>query len=576
MKSIKRPSFKLRTKFIISLLTVALLGIGVVGAVSIYNIYRFSRREVERNSTANLKSALDNTLDFILELRSNAIRPTIEPKSMTAVSELLTAGETSYENMFELQIQFSMAKAESGVDSLFFMNEERIITNERGAGMSFAYMMEQEWFSRWYDSDELYAWGVTYPFRGAQVLPYVRKILEQGQVIGVSVLNIKESAVRDCWDSYGNFVLVDKENNVLSSGEIQTIGDDFQEHYGKKLDKIPSGDSFAAEYQGERYDGVLYRDSVYGLGMVELLPCSVIQTVVTDMLESTLGVLVAVAFLCVALAVVLSNKITKPLKSIMKRVDGLKMDTLAEELPVTTNDEIGMLVESINNMMRRLEASKDEILRISDARRLAEYRAIQLQINPHFLYNTLSSVTWFADQNQPENVKKVAESLSVLFRISVNHGRELLHIVEEIQHVRCYLDIQMLRHKDEFIYQIDVEPEILSYYTIKIILQPLVENSLYHGIRENGITKGVIRIVGKRKGSDIELLVIDNGDISQEEIDRMNAALKNPDSREDSGIGMLNVHNRIRYFFQNGYGLRYEKRENLTIAHVIFPVIEEA
>ena len=99
---------------------------------------------------------------------------------------------------------------------------------------------------------------------------------------------------------------------------------------------------------------------------------------------------------------------------------------------------------------------------------------------------------------------------------------------------------------------------------------------MYHGIRENGITKGVIRIVGKRKGSDIELLVIDNGDISQEEIDRMNAALKNPDSREDSGIGMLNVHNRIRYFFQNGYGLRYEKRENLTIAHVIFPVIEEA
>jgi len=142
--------------------------------------------------------------------------------------------------------------------------------------------------------------------------------------------------------------------------------------------------------------------------------------------------------------------------------------------------------------------------------------------------------------------------------------------------VRCYLDIQMLRHKDEFTYQIDVDPDILNCYTIKIILQPLVENSLYHGIRENGIKKGLIRVVGKRKGDNIELLVIDNGNTPQEVIDRMNMVLQNPASKEDDGIGMLNVHNRIRYFYQNGYGLRYEKKDDLTIARIELPVVEEA
>lgn len=575
----KKHSYKLRTKLIASFLGVSLLGIIFVGAVSVNNIYRFSRREVERNSVANLKSALDNTMDYLLELRAESIRPeTGMPKgsyqSNIGVRELLQSGETSYENWFEFLMQLNTSKAKTGVDSLFYMNEERVFSLTDDTEMSFDYMMGKSWFSQWYRSDKTYAWGAAYVFRENSVVPYVRKIFSHGEVIGISLLNIKESFIRDYWKSYGNMILLNEENYVLSARYESMLGVEFSEIYDVDLSELPSGSSLTIKYHNNTYHGVFYRENVYGMGMVELLPQSEAGTVVTDMLQSTLGVLAAVVILCGVLAIFLSSKITRPLQNVTEIVDSLKLDAAAVELPIISNDEIGILMESINNMTRRLEESRKEILEISDARRLAEYRAIQLQINPHFLYNTLSSINWFAEQNQPENVKKVAESLSQLFRISVNHGREMLHIIEEIQHVRCYLDIQMLRHKDEFTYQIDVDPEILSYYTIKIILQPLVENSLYHGIRENGISKGIIRIAGQRKGDNIELLVIDNGNTPQEEIDRMNAVLQNPDSREDDGIGMLNVHNRICYFYQSSYGLRYEKNGEYTVARIELPVIE--
>ena len=569
-------SYKLRTKLLVSFLGVAMLGLLLIGAVSVNNIYKFSKREVVRNSVANLTTAMEHTLDRMLEWRAELIRPKVEPSNTTAIVDLLTKGETSYENMFELQLQLSKANAVVGIDSLFYLNEDHVITQTPRTEMSFDYMMEKAWFSAWYQSAKPYTWGSTYQLHGNYVIPYVRRITSQGQTVGVSILNMKESAIKELWSSHGNIILIDHNNCVLSCNYPEALGKSFREAFEVDLSQIPSESSFSVKYMGEHYHGIYYRENVYGMGVVELLPQSTTGTAVVNMLQSTIGILLVVAALCAVLAVYLSRRITKPLQNATEAVKNLQLDGEPVGLPVTTNDEIGILIESINDMTRRLEASRRDILEISDARRLAEYRAIQLQINPHFLYNTLSSINWFAEQNQPENVKKVADSLSMLFRISVNRGREMLHIIEEIQHVRCYLDIQMLRHKDEFTYQIDVDPDILNCYTIKIILQPLVENSLYHGIRENGIKKGLIRVVGRRKGDNIELLVIDNGNTPQDMIDRMNTVLQNPASKEDDGIGMLNVHNRIRYFYQNGYGLRYEKKGELTIAHVELPVVEEA
>lgn len=160
-KKPNRHSFKLRTKLLISFLMVALLGLLLVGAVSVHNIYQFSRREVERNSIANLTMAMEHTLDRMLELRTDLIRPKVQPANTTAIVDVLTSGETSYENMFGLELQMSKANAVVDIDSLFYMNEECVITQTRGSEMSFSYMMEKKWFSAWYHGEKTYTWGPT-------------------------------------------------------------------------------------------------------------------------------------------------------------------------------------------------------------------------------------------------------------------------------------------------------------------------------------------------------------------------------------------------------------------------------
>lgn len=574
--TLKRKSGKLRTKLVFSFLLVALLGIGIVGALFVDKIYTFSKLEVERTSRSNLKNAMDSMLELVLELRNESIRPLTSVQGEAAILELLTRGETSYENQFQLQMHLNAARSVVGVHSLFFLNRERVITYVPESEMSFSYLMEKPWFADWYKSEKSYTWGDTYPFMGDAVVPYVRRIVKNDETIGVSVLNISEGVFDDSYASYGNLVVVNEDETVISARDKESLGRKFSDVYGVPLVGINESSSFRVEHNGIRYLAMIYRNENYGIGMLELLPQSSIQDAAEEMLMSTLAILVFIICLCIVLSIALSVRITGPLKKAADMIDMLEMDALAPELPVGSDDEIGMLISSINNMTQRLAASRREIELVGEARRLAEYRAIQLQINPHFLYNTLSSITWFAELGQPENVKVAAESLATLFRISVNHGKEMLRIAEEIKHVRCYLDIQMLRHQGEFKYQIDVDPEILNCYMIKIILQPLVENAVYHGIRENGILNGMIRIVGKRSGEAMEFQVIDNGNTARSEIERMNEVLQNPDSGEDDGIGMLNVHNRIRYFYQGDYGLRYEKQGDLTVAFVELPLIQEA
>jgi len=150
-----------------------------------------------------------------------------------------------------------------------------------------------------------------------------------------------------------------------------------------------------------------------------------------------------------------------------------------------------------------------------------------------------------------------------------------VRIAEEISHLRCYMDILSVRHQGEFKYVLDVDPAILEYYTIKIILQPLVENAIQHGIRDNMIADGFIRVTAHAENGRVIFEIMDNGDIPASRIEEMNAALRDYGSAQNFGIGMRNVDSRIRMFFKGDYGLSYQKRGEFTVAHIEIPVLEE-
>ena len=187
--------------------------------------------------------------------------------------------------------------------------------------------------------------------------------------------------------------------------------------------------------------------------------------------------------------------------------------------------------------------------------RKAELMVLQSQINPHFLYNTLDAITWLAEAGEQETVVKMVGSLSGFFRTSLNQGKDIVTLAEELQHIRSYLEIQKIRYQDILEYNIDVSDEFGDVQIPKITLQPLVENAIYHGIK-NKRGGGTITVTGKRDGDDLRISVRDDGVGMEEE--RLRAVLdgifeKKPEEKDI--YGLYNVNERIRLYFGDDYGI---------------------
>ena len=189
-------------------------------------------------------------------------------------------------------------------------------------------------------------------------------------------------------------------------------------------------------------------------------------------------------------------------------------------------------------------------------KRQAQYLALQNQINPHFLYNTLEMINWLGYGNKPEEIHSVVVSLSKYYRLTLNSGRELLRIEEELKHVGYYLMIEEKRFSGKFSYDINVPAELYDYVVPKITLQPLIENALLHGILERRDRTGTILIRGREEKDHILLLVIDDGiGMETSEIDYI---LNENIGTNKSGYGIRNVDRRIRLMFGEEYGLSFE------------------
>lgn len=183
---------------------------------------------------------------------------------------------------------------------------------------------------------------------------------------------------------------------------------------------------------------------------------------------------------------------------------------------ITAENEIGSLSRSFNAMTRRIRALMEQNIYEQQQKRKSEMKALQAQVNPHFLYNTLDSIIWMSEAGENEQVVLMTAALAKLLRQSISNDREQITISEEIEYVRSYLTIQKMRYKDKLEYTIDVEDRILNVMIIKFVLQPLVENAIYHGLKYKE-TKGNLSIRGYRKGNRICLVVADDGAGMEEE-----------------------------------------------------------
>jgi two-component system sensor histidine kinase YesM len=225
-------------------------------------------------------------------------------------------------------------------------------------------------------------------------------------------------------------------------------------------------------------------------------------------------------------------------------------------------------------MVSRIKFLMGQIVLEQEAKRKSEINALQAQINPHFLYNTLDSIVWMAEHEKNGDVITMVTALAKLFRISISKGKNIITVQEELEHVKNYLIIQTKRYKSKFKFEIEAQEDILNYKTLKLILQPIVENSIYHGI-EYMVDEGFIKIsVGVIDGK-LLFQVRDNGLGMAPETCKY-LLVQETKSKSGSGVGVKNVHERIQLSYGKEYGLEIESELEIgTSVRIWLPLIKD-
>lgn len=297
---------------------------------------------------------------------------------------------------------------------------------------------------------------------------------------------------------------------------------------------------------------------------------SINQWVITNII--VLGVVLLFSTLA---ALVISGSISKPIHELHKMTKHIAAGNLDVRVESKNEDEIAGLGMSFNIMTQKIKELLARSIKEQENLKKSELKVMQAQINPHFLYNTLDTIVWMAEANKSEQVIEIVRALSSFFRITLSKGKDWIPISDEISHIRSYLIIQKIRYRDILDFKIEVSSDIMEYKILKLTLQPLVENALYHGIK-NKREGGTIIIRGFKLDEDkIVFEISDNGaGMTRERLEEIHTELAN-DSMEpmikESGFGLNNVHKRIKLYYGKEYGLtvRSELKKGTEVLVVI-------
>ena len=373
------------------------------------------------------------------------------------------------------------------------------------------------------------------------------------------------------------------ENITLGNqGYLYMIGSDGELIYHPKMQLIGTGQmeentAVSAGYRDgsyrEKYGGEWREVSVKSVGYTgwKLLSVTPEKGLPLNNLKMRLFVVFVLAAFLLVLVLTntfISSRITTPIQKLEKSVNAIEAGDLDTEVYMGGSYEIRHLGRSIGDMAKRIKTLMEDIVAEHESKRRSEFDTLQSQINPHFLYNTLDIIVWMIENEQKQEAVKVVTALARFFRISLSKGKSIITVRDELEHVRNYLTIQQMRFKNKFIYKIEAGEDVMDLVSLKLMLQPLVENAIYHGM-EFMDGDGVICVEVHREAGELWFRISDNGlGMTQEQAASLLGEKHHVSSRRGSGIGVKNVNERIKLYFGEDYGLsiRSEPDEGTTVS----------
>lgn len=374
---------------------------------------------------------------------------------------------------------------------------------------------------------------------------------------------------------HGYCFLMDQSGNIIYHPQQQLIYSDLKRENTSLIAGLPDGsnESGSMIYTLTSLENSHWR--VVGVSFVEELITESVQEVSRILAASGIGILLA----AVIISFVLFRTLSRPMHGLTAAMRQFEQDAdNFTYVPVGGAREVRVLSDSFGQMVVQIQRLMEQVRAEEVNLRKTELRALQAQINPHFLYNTLDLINWEAFEHDAPEISEIAQNLAKFYRLSLNKGRQILTIREELEHVRAYVSIENRHFDDAICLQIDVPEALQPLACLNIILQPFVENAILHGFAENP-ARGVcnIRIEAWREGDDVVFLVQDDGPGMTEA--QIESIFRENTVRQSSGYGVKNIQSRIRLSFGENYGVTYRNtKEAGTVVYIRIPALtpEEA
>lgn len=358
--------------------------------------------------------------------------------------------------------------------------------------------------------------------------------------------------------------IVDEEGGFLSEDNeyVQSIYEYIEPMLSKKVD------TFSLDIDGEKAIVSTYTISLTQWQVIQVVPHKSIFEEVSRIRNAVFLILIVSMSLFTIIIIVFSSMLTRPLRHLRQIMKRVETGDLNESFEIKTRDEVGLLGKSFNKMLRRLRMQINNEIILERKKEQFKLEALQAQINPHFLHNTLNTLKWMSIMAGTKNITDMLLSLGHLLNMSIHRGHELITLQEEMDNVRSFLTIQKYRFGETIKITEHIAPETLPCYVPKLSLQPLVENVYQHA---SFMEEGAEMQIHSRldENDNVYLEVIDNGlSFSQDKITEIHKHLNDETNTKFSGIGLSNVHKRVQMMFGEDYGLSIQRDDEKDLTYI--------
>ena len=562
MKGLKR--MKIKTKiwvlFLACILMSSVISIGTV----VYSSQKSNLKHIGEMTTQTLH-AIDSNLELMIDHVNQDTYAVFWSKMFQDTLEEVSKGNLTVKTRTELQDcltnimlagdYISSIVFYDNIGNSFMCNREEVVSKKEIA------VEDAYWYEKAIKKDgdwifETDGGGiVSYKSKNRNILSMIRVIKKKTDYskLGILMVNIDEKTIREIFDSVGGNL---NSNFYVLMNDILIFGPKEKENYDVSKDIIGSLEENETKIVRSEENSMVYKkisSMIDGWTLAIETPMSSFSNSISYF--DTLIVLIVNIGMLILCWIFISHTVSRPIQKMEEQMMYSKSIPENLEVDEECEDEITNLKRTYNNLLnsirKLLERTKEEEKII----RKNELDLILEQINPHFLYNTLDVIVWMIENEKSGDAVKAVTALARFFRISLSRGKTVIPVSDEVEHVRNYLMIQEMRFKNKFTYQFDVKEETKQLGTVKLILQPLVENAIYHAM-EFMDDDGELTVKGYLEGEELVLSVTDNGCGMTKE--RAEALLRGDfvQTGKGSGVGLRNVQERIQLVFGEKYGLR--------------------